>query len=62
MRIRKKPWAEEELAQNDHVMKNAEALKGKWREYFGNDNPIYVEIGCGKGGFIRKNAEALNGI
>ena len=29
MRIRKKPWAEEELAQNDHVMKNAEALKGK---------------------------------
>ena len=58
MRIRKKPWAEEELAQNDHVMKNAEALKGKWREYFGNDNPIYVEIGCGKGGFIRKNAEA----
>ena len=27
MRIRKKPWAEEELAQNDHVMKNAEALK-----------------------------------
>ena len=58
MRIRKKPWAEEELAQNDHVMKNAEALKGKWWEYFGNDNPIYVEIGCGKGGFIRKNAEA----
>ena len=58
MRIRKKPWAEEELAQNDHVMKNAEALKGKWREYLGNDNPIYVEIGCGKGGFIRKNAEA----
>lgn len=58
MRIRKKPWAEEELAQNDHVMKNAEEWKGKWREYFGNDNPIYVEIGCGKGGFIRKNAEA----
>ena len=58
MRIRKKPWAEEELAQNDHVMKNAEALKGKCWEYFGNDNPIYVEIGCGKGGFIRKNAEA----
>ena len=56
MRIRKKPWAEEELAQNDHVMKNAEALKGKWREYFGNDNPIYVEIGCGKGQFILETA------
>lgn len=25
-------------------------LKGKWRqEYFGNDNPITLELGCGKG-------------
>ena len=58
MRIRKKPWAEEELAQNSHVIQNALERKGKWAAYFGNDNPIYVEIGCGKGGFIRKNAEA----
>lgn len=26
--------------------------KGKWNEVFGNDNPIHVEIGCGKGSFI----------
>ena len=57
MRIRKKPWAETELAQNEHVMKHAEEWKGRWAAYFGNDHPIYVEIGCGKGGFIRKNAE-----
>lgn len=25
--------------------------KGKWKELFGNDNPIYLEIGCGKGPF-----------
>lgn len=23
--------------------------KGKWRDYFGNDNPIVLELGCGKG-------------
>ena len=26
--------------------------KGKWNEVFGNDNPIPVEIGCGKGSYI----------
>lgn len=29
-----------------------EAHKGKWSEVFGNDNPIHVEIGCGKGSFV----------
>jgi tRNA (guanine-N7-)-methyltransferase len=24
-------------------------LKGKWREFFGNDNPVVLELGCGKG-------------
>lgn len=24
-------------------------LKGKWRDFFGNDNPIVLELGCGKG-------------
>ena len=27
------------------------ALKGKWREYFGNGNPITLELGCGKGDY-----------
>ncbi|TQO39342.1 tRNA (guanine-N7-)-methyltransferase [Arenibacter algicola] len=25
------------------------SLKGKWNEFFGNDNPIVLELGCGKG-------------
>lgn len=62
MRIRKKPWAEDELAQNSHVIQDAVNLKGKWSEYFGNQNPIYIEIGCGKGGFLRKNAETYPNI
>ena len=24
-------------------------LRGRWREHFGNDNPIVLELGCGKG-------------
>ena len=56
MRVRKKPWAAEELANNRHVINNPEEMKGRWAEYFGNDNPIYVEIGCGKGRFISQNA------
>ena len=24
-------------------------LKGKWNEFFGNNNPIILELGCGKG-------------
>lgn len=52
MRIRKKPWAEEEFNTNKNFIKSPEELKGKWRDFFGNDNPIHVEIGCGKGQFI----------
>lgn len=56
MRVRKKPWAEGELQTNQFVIKNPEEKKGKWAEYFGNTNPIYVEIGCGKGRFLSQNA------
>lgn len=31
--------------------------KGCWKEVFGNDNPIYLEIGCGKGQFVTGNAK-----
>lgn len=33
------------------------ANKGKWQEIFGNQNPIYLEIGCGKGQFITEMAK-----
>lgn len=56
MRIRKKSWEAEELSNNEHLVHNPEEYKGKWSEYFGNDKPIYAEIGCGKGRFIVQNA------
>lgn len=31
--------------------------KGEWSKLFGNDNPIHIEIGCGKGNFITQMAK-----
>ncbi len=58
MRIRKKPWAEEEFANNKAIVADPTSFKGKWKEVFGNDNPIHVEIGCGKGQFLRDMSKA----
>ncbi|WP_317854072.1 tRNA (guanosine(46)-N7)-methyltransferase TrmB [Chakrabartyella piscis] len=58
MRIRKRAWTEAEIENNSKVINDAVEYKGRWSELFGNDNPIYVEVGCGKGGFITKNAKA----
>lgn len=52
MRIRKKPWAEEEIDTNKSIILEPAENKGKWKDFFGNDNPIHVEIGCGKGQFL----------
>ncbi len=57
MRLRKKWWARPELEQNNKVIINPSESKGKWREIFGNDNPIYLELGCGKGRFISTRAK-----
>lgn len=62
MRTRRKPWAEEELNTNPHVIREPLSMKGKWKEYFKNDNPVYVEIGCGKGGFITENAKRYKDV
>lgn len=62
MRVRKKPWAEEELLTNDYVVKDALELKGKWNTIFNNNNPIYIELGCGKGKFITETAQINTNI
>ncbi len=40
----------------DLVIANPENLKGKWQELFSNNNPIYLEIGMGKGKFLLEQA------
>ncbi len=51
MRIRKKKWAEPELAVCDFFVKNPEDYAGRWKTAFKREQPLYLEIGCGKGGF-----------
>ncbi|MBR1653823.1 MAG: tRNA (guanosine(46)-N7)-methyltransferase TrmB [Clostridia bacterium] len=56
MRIRYKPWARSELEASSFYIDNPEDYRGKWRSLFENDNPIHLELGCGKGGFISQLA------
>lgn len=54
MRQRFKPWAKEKLLDNPGVVSlEPESMKGKWSSFFGNDNPIHIEVGTGKGQFIK---------
>ena len=53
MRLRNKPWAKDTLlAHPEMVIQNPEEWKGRWKERFGNDHPIHIEVGSGKGAFI----------
>ena len=56
MRLRNIPGSRETIAESEFVIHDEESCKGKWKEIFGNDNPIYIEIGMGKGTFIMECA------
>ena len=58
MRLKNVPGAREAIAASDLVIKDAESLKGKWREYWGNDKEIHIEVGMGKGKFMMGMAKA----
>lgn len=51
MRIRKKKWAEPELSVCDFFVKDPEEYAGRWKTAFKKEQPLVLEIGCGKGGF-----------
>ena len=57
MRIRYKPWARKELEESKFYREHPEELIGKWKnEYARPEQPLFVELGCGKGGFISEKA------
>lgn len=61
MRIRFKKWARPELEASNFYIDTPEEYKGKWNELFERKQPLYLELGCGKGGFISQTApENLN--
>lgn len=52
MRLRNIPRAREVLDVHEMVIKNETECRGKWSEVFGNNHPVHIEIGMGKGQFI----------
>ena len=56
MRLRNIKNKEEIINNSKYIIINPKEYKGKWKTVFNNDNPIYIEIGMGKGNFILKNA------
>lgn len=58
MRARHKPWADDYLKENiDLVKLNPAEYKGNWKKVVSNHKPLYLEIGTGKGQFIKGMAE-----
>ena len=62
MRIRNLKNKEEILDNCSFLLNNPKEYKGKFKELFNNDNPIYLEIGMGKGQFIYQNAKKYKDI
>lgn len=56
MRLRNIPGAREMVAESPYVVQDPAAVCGRWREKFGNRNPVRVEVGTGKGKFINELA------
>ncbi len=57
MRLRNVKGSREALADSDYTVNEPSENKGSWRGYFGNNNPLYLEIGTGKGRFITTLAQ-----
>ena len=56
MRLRNVNNKEDIMNDATYLIRDGSIYKGKWKELFNNNNPIYVEIGMGKGKFIIENA------
>ncbi|MFD2705345.1 tRNA (guanosine(46)-N7)-methyltransferase TrmB [Salibacterium lacus] len=63
MRLRRKPWAGDWIQQHPElVISDSSQVADGWRELFGNDNPVHVELGTGKGKFIDEMSRAYPDI
>ena len=56
MRLKNVKGAKEIIEKGTYYIDNPYELIGSWQNVFKNNNPIYIEIGMGKGDFIIKNA------
>lgn len=58
MRLRHKPWAKDFMVEHPDVVIFEDEKVKDWKEIFGNENPIHVEVGTGKGQFVIGMAKA----
>lgn len=56
MRLRNIKGSREAIVQSEYTVCEPMNYKGKWKEVFGNNNPIMIEVGMGKGKFITEHA------
>ena len=56
MRLKNVKGANEIIINGEYYVDNPYQYKGNWNSIFKNNNPIYIEIGMGKGNFIIENA------
>lgn len=57
MRLKCVKGAKDRVESSPYLILNPSDLKGKYKSIFNNNNPIYIEIGMGKGNFIIENAK-----
>ena len=62
MRLRNVKNKQEIMDNAINLILNPKDYKGKWKEVFNNNNPIYIEIGMGKGDFIIEHAKRYPNI
>ena len=57
MRLRHIPGSEDIVSASPYVLRQPEQYRGCFRKYFGNNHPLEIEIGMGKGRFIMELAQ-----
>ena len=58
MRLRHIPGSEQQIEESPFVISGPEEFRGQWNRFFGNNNPLHIEVGMGKGRFITELAAA----
>lgn len=54
--------ADKIVSSSDYVVNNPTKYKNKWKDLFGNNNPIKLELGMGRGDFIIEMAKTYPNI
>lgn len=56
MRMRRKPWARPELAACPFFVDHPQENRNSWKQWFAKEQPLHLELGCGKGMFTAQLA------